>query len=84
MGRQCLTSPTVSENRKTQPELKNHTLEVHGDVFSYGEREYDSDTTTTQPGKLWRLAQSMEDRKVLRQYSRTDGRYALFIKQRPM
>ena len=54
---------------------------MHGDVFNYDEREYDSDYYT-QPGKLWRLI-SMEDRKA--NCDNTAGQMEgvpLFIQQR--
>ena len=58
---------------KDSPELKEPPLEVHGDVFNYDEREYDSDYYT-QPGKTVAAHEHGRPQGHLRQYSRTDGR----------
>ena len=52
-----------------------------GPVFNYDEREYDSDYYT-QPGKLWRLMSSEDQKDTCENTARAMGDCKLFIKQR--
>ena len=52
-----------------------------GDVFSYDEREYDSDYYT-QPGKLWRLMTAEDQKATCENTARAMADSEIFIKQR--
>ena len=80
-GRLFSYEPNSYGEWKEKPSAKEPPLAAMGDVFSYDEREYDSDYYT-QPGKLWRLM-SAEDRKATcENTARAMAESAVFIKQR--
>lgn len=81
MGAAVSYEPNSYGEWKEKPSAKEPPLAAMGDVFSYDEREYDSDYYT-QPGKLWRLM-SAEDRKATcENTARAMAELAVFIKQR--
>ena len=81
MGGAVSYEPNSYGEWKEKPSAKEPPLASMGDVFSYDEREYDSDYYT-QPGKLWRLM-SAEDRKATcENTARAMGDSEIFIKQR--
>ena len=63
------------------PSLKEPPLELHGDAYTYDEREYDEDYYT-QPGKLWRLMSDADRAATCRNTAAQMKDVPLFIKQR--
>ena len=66
---------------KEKPSAKEPPLASMGDVFSYDEREYDSDYYT-QPGKLWRLMSPEDQKATCENTARVMADSEIFIKQR--
>lgn len=56
-------------------------MALHGDAYSYDEREYDEDYYT-QPGKLWRLMSGEDQKATCENTARSMDGVPLFIKQR--
>lgn len=63
------------------PELKEPPMKIHGNVFNYPEREYDSDYFT-QAGDLFRLMSAEQQEALFGNTARAMGDSELFIKQR--
>ena len=66
---------------KDSPELKEPPLAIHGEAYSYNEREYDSDYYK-QPGDLFRLMTPAQQQVLFENTGRAMGDSELFIKQR--
>ena len=66
---------------KEKPSAKEPPLASMGGVFSYDEREYDSDYYT-QPGKLWRLMSPEDQKATCENTARAMADSEIFIKQR--
>lgn len=63
------------------PELREPPMKIHGNVFNYPEREYDSDYFT-QAGDLFRLMNAVQQQALFGNTARAMGDAELFIKQR--
>ena len=81
MGAAVSYEPNSYGQWKEKPSAKEPPLAVMGDVFSYDEREYDSDYYT-QPGKLWRLMSSEDQKATCENTARAMADSEIFIKQR--
>ena len=80
-GRTIAYEPNSYGQWQDSPELREPPLAVAGEVYNYDERELDSDYYT-QPGKLWRLMSSEDQRATCENTARAMGDAELFIKQR--
>ena len=80
-GRLFSYEPNSYGEWKEKPSAKEPPLAAMGDVFSYDEREYDSDYYT-QPGKLWRLMSAEDQKATCENTARAMADSAVFIKQR--
>ena len=63
------------------PEMKEPPLKLHGDAYNYNEREYDEDYYS-QPGDLFRLMSSGQQKALFKNTAANMGDSELFIKQR--
>lgn len=81
-GSKISYEPNSYGDWKERPELKEPALKLHGDAYSYNEREYDDDYYS-QPGDLFRLM-TPEQQKVLCENTarHMNGEVELFIMQR--
>ena len=79
-GRTIPYEPNSYGEWKDSPSLKEPPLDG-GPVYNYDEREYDDDYYT-QPGKLWRLMSSEDQKVTCENTARAMGDCKLFIKQR--
>ena len=80
-GRLFSYEPNSYGEWKEKPSAKEPPLAAMGDVFSYDEREYDSDYYT-QPGKLWRLMSAEDQKATCENTARAKADSEIFIKQR--
>jgi catalase len=81
MGAAVSYEPNSYGEWKEKPSAKEPPLAAMGDVFSYDEREYDSDYYT-QPGKLWRLMSAEDQKATCENTARAMADSEIFIKQR--
>ena len=66
---------------RDNPETKEPSLTVHGDIYNYNERLFDDDYFT-QPGVLFRLMTPEQQQVLCENTGRAMGDSELFIKQR--
>ena len=81
MGAAVSYEPNSYGQWKEKPSAKEPPLAAMGDVFSYDEREYDSNYYT-QPGKLWRLMSPEDQKATCENTARAMADSEIFIKQR--
>jgi catalase len=81
MGGTTSYEPNSYGEWKDNPSLKEPPLASISEIFTYDEREYDSDYYT-QPGKLWRLMSEEDQRTTCENTARAMGDSEVFIKQR--
>ena len=80
-GRTIAYEPNSYGEWQDQPALKEPPLATSGEVYTYDEREFDSDYFT-QPDKLWRLMSDADRRATCENTARAMGDAEFFIKQR--
>lgn len=80
-GSRLAYEPNSYGEWQDSPEMKEPPLKLHGDAYTYNEREFDEDYYS-QPGDLFRLMTAAQQQVLFENTARAMGDSEKFIKQR--